>query len=116
MAETYRAQCRWAPDDYLEAHRVGDSVHVDACDEDGMKVCASLTPVDARAFARGILTLADETDGGEAQPNDAPAIAPSPLAPPTRLELLETARQLAPEADAHNLLRIATYLEGSGPS
>ncbi|MCY0926268.1 hypothetical protein OTB20_08615 [Streptomyces sp. H27-H1] len=68
MDETYRAQCRWAKDDYMKALRVGDSVHLDAFDEGDDGASVSLPAADARAFARGILALADEIDGGEAPP------------------------------------------------
>ncbi|MFE5159099.1 hypothetical protein ACFRNT_11305 [Streptomyces sp. NPDC056697] len=66
----HRAQCRWESDDYLTAERSGDAVHVVAFNEDGEAANASLNVDVARVFARGILALADEIDGGEAASHD----------------------------------------------
>ncbi|MEU8840281.1 hypothetical protein AB0D97_14270 [Streptomyces roseus] len=74
MRENYRAQCRWAANDFLNAYRVGDSVHVDAYNDNEEKANASLPVAEARAFARGILALADEVDGGEARSEARPRV------------------------------------------
>ncbi|MFJ6636625.1 hypothetical protein ACIQMR_35455 [Streptomyces sp. NPDC091376] len=65
MTETFRAQCRWEPRDFLKAHVVGDSVHVDTYFGDERVDAVSLSSAKARTFARGLLALADGIDGGE---------------------------------------------------
>ncbi|MGP3750841.1 hypothetical protein [Streptomyces sp. IBSNAI001] len=57
----YIAQCRYNRSDTIKA-RVGDEVVWLEPGDDNV----ALSPAAARTFARGILTLADEVDGGEA--------------------------------------------------
>ncbi|MFF9525411.1 hypothetical protein ACF1DV_26030 [Streptomyces achromogenes] len=69
----YTAQCRHYADDYIRAHHNGKSVVLD-CYVDGEHMADPfLSPDTARTFARGILALADEVDGGEAKEEPQPA-------------------------------------------
>ncbi|MDH6625783.1 hypothetical protein M2271_003594 [Streptomyces sp. LBL] len=75
MTEAVTAQCRWASRDYIKAYICGDSVHFDAFSNDKHEADSALRPNEVREFARGILALADEIDGGEAKA-EAPKPAP----------------------------------------
>ncbi|WP_030962623.1 hypothetical protein [Streptomyces sp. NRRL S-378] len=68
MSQTFHAQCRWAENDFLKAYRAGASVHIEAYNDSVEKANASIPAAEARAFARGIIALCDEIDGGEAKP------------------------------------------------
>jgi hypothetical protein len=61
----YTAQCRHDADQSLKASQNGVSVIFDAYADDENVTSPYLSPADARTFARGILALADEVDGGE---------------------------------------------------
>jgi hypothetical protein len=62
---TYTAQCRHTADERIQAYTNGTSVILDGYN-DGECVTAPYLPVEeARTFARGILALCDEVDGGE---------------------------------------------------
>jgi hypothetical protein len=52
-------------DSVARAHIIGSWVHIDSGDRES-SASTALNPSDARTFARGILALADEVDGGEA--------------------------------------------------
>ncbi|WP_211833242.1 hypothetical protein [Streptomyces asiaticus] len=58
-------QCRWVSTDCVKARGVGDSVHIYGYENNDVVSNVALLVDDARAFARGILALADEIDGGE---------------------------------------------------
>lgn len=70
----YRAECNSRPSDSVTARSSSTSIELQ------MRVCgeytgeAYLTPEKARTFARGILALADEIDGGEVQKEPATSI------------------------------------------
>jgi hypothetical protein len=70
----YKLQCRQADGDYLIATRphASTSVRVVAFDgyDESMRIFAD--PANARTFARGILALADEIDGGETPATEEP--------------------------------------------
>jgi hypothetical protein len=59
------AQCRYDADQRVKAGQNGTSVIFTAYAEGSAVSDPFLTPADARTFARGILALADEVDGGE---------------------------------------------------
>lgn len=65
-------ECRHANRDYLTAQRDGlsTSVIIAASFDDGEQGAVYAEVAEARAFARGILALADEIDGGEAVASD----------------------------------------------
>ncbi|MEV7250268.1 hypothetical protein [Streptomyces cyaneofuscatus] len=63
----YIAQCLHANDDEIRAYRVGDHAFLSTY-VGGRSASVALEADDARTFARGILALADEVDGGEAKP------------------------------------------------
>lgn len=66
MSKTYRAQCQHERDDFMNAFVVGTAVHIQAYGEGESASSVSLDASAARTFARGILALAGEIDGGEA--------------------------------------------------
>ncbi|WP_329168369.1 KOW motif-containing protein [Streptomyces sp. NBC_01267] len=67
----YTAPCDVTPDDTVTAFK--DARHVILTPSTRVDVC--LTPTAARTFARGILALADEIDGGETpEPARAPRV------------------------------------------
>jgi hypothetical protein len=73
----YVGQCRYDEGQRLQACINGASVVVEAFAGDEQVTEPFLTPADARAFARGILALADEVDGGEVvatEPADEPTV------------------------------------------
>jgi hypothetical protein len=70
----HTAQCRHDDGQRLTAYHNGTSVIVEAFADDEMATEPFLTPADARTFARGILALADEVDGGEKAADPKPAI------------------------------------------
>lgn len=63
----YIAQCRAGQYDKIVARIDGDSVELAATSHGEHQMETYLIPDDARTFARGILALADEVDGGEAK-------------------------------------------------
>lgn len=63
----YTAQCRISRYDRITARTDGDSVALEAHLNDGYAGETYLYPGAARIFARGILALADEIDGGETE-------------------------------------------------
>jgi hypothetical protein len=65
MSETFRAQCNSASGDYVTAEISGDKVELVGHSGDDNVMNAFVTALNARTFARGILALADEIDGGE---------------------------------------------------
>jgi hypothetical protein len=65
MSETFRAQCNSASGDYVTAEISGDKVELVGHSGDDNVMNAFVTAINARTFARGILALADEIDGGE---------------------------------------------------
>lgn len=67
----YTATCRWAAADHLRAQVYGDAVHIEHRTNHNINGDVALTTDAARTFARGILALADEIDGGEVE---APAL------------------------------------------
>ncbi|GAA0641637.1 hypothetical protein GCM10009548_02350 [Streptomyces malaysiensis subsp. malaysiensis] len=69
----HKAVCRARSGDYVSAHSDGDELVLTGhrCDAFAMDAC--VTPADARTFARGILALADEIDGGETTADDSAA-------------------------------------------
>ncbi|MFF6928310.1 hypothetical protein [Streptomyces californicus] len=64
----YIAQCRAGRYDKIVARVDGDSVELAATSHGAHKMETYLDTADARTFARGILALADEVDGGEVEP------------------------------------------------
>jgi hypothetical protein len=73
----YTAQCRHDADQSLKAYQNGVSVIFDAYADDENTTSPYLSPGDARTFARGILALADEVDGGETVKAPKPADEPT---------------------------------------
>ncbi|MFB8071077.1 hypothetical protein [Streptomyces californicus] len=63
----YIAQCRAGRYDKIVARVDGDSVELAATSHGEHKMETYLDTADARTFARGILALADEVDGGEGE-------------------------------------------------
>lgn len=63
----YTATCDYESADTVQAYGSGGAVWLNAR-QDGGEASVKLYPTNARAFARGILALADEIDGGEANP------------------------------------------------
>lgn len=61
----YTAECNSRPSDRIRASREGDSIELLAEKFGEYAMEAYVTPAKARTFARGILALADEIDGGE---------------------------------------------------
>jgi hypothetical protein len=81
--------------------------------DDGLEVEVYAKPAAVREFLRTVGAMVDEIAGEEASAPQSMA-DPSWLAPPTRLELLETARRIAGQcAPVESLLKIASYLEGN---
>ncbi|AKZ59208.1 hypothetical protein SAM23877_6163 [Streptomyces ambofaciens ATCC 23877] len=70
------ATCRWAAADHLRAQVSGDAVHIEHRTNHTINGDVSLRSDAARTFARGILALADEIDGGEAE--EVPALSRTP--------------------------------------
>jgi hypothetical protein len=68
MSETFRAQCNSASGDYVTAEISGDKVELVGHSGDDNVMNAFVTALNARTFARGILALADEIDGGDGKP------------------------------------------------
>ncbi|MEU1037643.1 hypothetical protein [Streptomyces sp. NPDC005907] len=66
----YTAVCNASSRDVIGARIDGDSVELAARSYGEHKMETYLDPTKARTFARGILALADEIDGGEAKPAD----------------------------------------------
>lgn len=75
----YKAECRIDSGDYVVAdiHNDNDDVRLRAYDDNDPVTDVILAPAAARAFARGVLALADVCDGGEPKPGPEPA--PEPL-------------------------------------
>ncbi|MFF1684459.1 MULTISPECIES: hypothetical protein [unclassified Streptomyces] len=67
----YIATCKTGEDDTITARADGESVELCAERNGRYMMEAYLLPANARIFARGVLALADEIDGGE-QPEPAP--------------------------------------------
>ncbi|GAB1326917.1 hypothetical protein [Streptomyces sennicomposti] len=67
---TYAAVCHANSRDVIEARVAGDSVELVARSYGERKMETYLDVDKARIFARGILALADEIDGGEQKPAD----------------------------------------------
>ncbi|WP_405927861.1 hypothetical protein OG554_03440 [Streptomyces griseus] len=63
--DEYIAQCRHDGDQRIKAHTNGVSVVLVGYSEEGSVTEPYLSAASARTFARGILALADEVDGGE---------------------------------------------------
>ncbi|WP_327712431.1 hypothetical protein OG912_32420 [Streptomyces sp. NBC_00464] len=63
----YTAQCRYDEGQRLVARGTGASIALDGYAAGNLVTEPYLSPDDARIFARGILALADEVDGGEAK-------------------------------------------------
>jgi hypothetical protein len=68
MSETFRAQCNSASGDYVTAEISGDKVELNGYNHSEGAMNAFVTAPNARTFARGILALADEIDGGDGKP------------------------------------------------
>lgn len=64
----YVLKCSANDDDQLRAEKAGPEVFIGASHRGASQLTTYTSPVDARTFARGILALADEIDGGEATP------------------------------------------------
>ncbi|GGY88988.1 hypothetical protein CP967_31370 [Streptomyces nitrosporeus] len=64
----YKIECIGDPRDTLEAFNDGEDIIFFSRHDGSTKVSVYVSPADARTFARGILALADEVDGGEAEP------------------------------------------------
>lgn len=64
---SHEITCTGDPDDCFTVERESDDVYFVARDSAGRRVTAYVTPLTARTFARGILALADEIDGGETE-------------------------------------------------
>ncbi|MET9126953.1 hypothetical protein [Streptomyces sp. NPDC004528] len=75
MAE-YTATCRLSSYDTMKANIDGGDVEIEALRSGANVMEVFLRPAEARTFARGILALADELDGGEAETK-----APTPELP-----------------------------------
>ncbi|MFB7479513.1 hypothetical protein ACFUEM_08815 [Streptomyces anulatus] len=75
----YTAQCRAGRHDKITARIDGDSVELAATSHGAHKMETYLHTDDARTFARGILALADEADGGKVRTRPAD-VEPEPLA------------------------------------
>jgi hypothetical protein len=71
--DIYTAACVIDGGDTITAARSGDRVEL----EPSSRTEVYLDPAPARTFARGILALADEIDGGEVK-EEAPAVKPVP--------------------------------------
>lgn len=67
----YEIKCTAIPTDRLVASIDGGDVYLQAHEGSDFKVSVFAKPAEARTFARGILALCDEIDGGE--------VAPEPL-------------------------------------
>ncbi|MEU3986130.1 hypothetical protein AB0F77_39740 [Streptomyces sp. NPDC026672] len=88
----YIAQCRWVRSDHIKAHVVGNYVHLDEVSDGETQAGVALRVDTARTFARGILALADEIEGGEvAEP-----------ATPQPLRVGDRVRIVRPEQGEHN--------------
>ncbi|MFJ6237987.1 hypothetical protein ACIQH0_28355 [Streptomyces griseus] len=61
----YKIECQSDLRDTLEAFRDGGDIALYSRQDGTLKVSVYASPADARTFARGILALADEMDGGE---------------------------------------------------
>lgn len=70
----YTATCKTDEDDTITARVDGESVELRAKRYGRQMMEAFLLPANARTFARGILALADDIDGGEADPNTRPKV------------------------------------------
>lgn len=68
MTEIYTATCTQEPADTVTAKRQDDRVRLQGNQGGNFRTAALVRPSDARAFARGILSLCDEIDGGEVKP------------------------------------------------
>ncbi|MET7939694.1 hypothetical protein [Streptomyces sp. NPDC005302] len=104
----YIARCRDRSSDYIVATKRGADVELEMHVFGDYQGEVFANPADARTFARGILALADEIDGGEVK--EAPAVDA-----PTRsyrakyvVEACELLENLAPDADA--ITRLAEFL------
>jgi hypothetical protein len=69
----YIARSAHGSDSVSRAYRIGEWLHV-STSEGGAYASTALTTDAARTFARGILALADEIDGGEAAKNETPTV------------------------------------------
>lgn len=67
----YKIACNSDNRDTMSAFKDGDEIAIHGFHCDKMWLSVYTSPADARAFARGILALADEVDGGEAEPEPA---------------------------------------------
>lgn len=75
----YIAQCKAGRYDKITARTDGSSlVELVATSRGKHMMETYLNPADARTFARGILALADEVDGGEGKAEPADAVPPMP--------------------------------------
>ncbi|OKI19266.1 hypothetical protein [Streptomyces sp. CB03911] len=66
--EEIKAQCRASSGDYIVARKLTESVELAAYEDGTYRMEAYLAPDPLRTFARGLLAMADEIDGGEAKP------------------------------------------------
>jgi hypothetical protein len=70
------ARCNSGIDDTITARRDSGTVELRAAKHGERVMEAYLYPADARTFARGILALADEVEGGEGEAEPAPVRLP----------------------------------------
>lgn len=103
MAE-YTAQCRYDGSERIVARKTSASVAFDGYISGGLEMNPYLSAADARTFARGILALADELDGGEAG-----------VKPDTRLRIGDCVRVVRAE-EPSGAGRSSTVLESCEPS
>ncbi|MEU1200170.1 hypothetical protein ABZ446_28645 [Streptomyces sp. NPDC005813] len=68
----YTAECAIVSEDTITARQSGSRIELEPSTREGV----FLDPAEARTFARGIIALADEIDGGEATVKPAPARTP----------------------------------------
>jgi hypothetical protein len=73
----YVATCNASSLDTITARRDGDAVELEAVHNGEHKMETYLSASKARVFARGILALADEIDGGEVAEADGPVKTPT---------------------------------------
>lgn len=122
----YTAQCRHNAGQYLKAYINGISVIIDGYDDRECVTNPYLSADSARIFARGILALADEIDGGEVTEVDIRPKVGDRLRVTEERELLETseparssratyveeARRLmdGTGADADHIIAVAQFL------
>ncbi|MEU0860659.1 hypothetical protein ABZ352_35630 [Streptomyces griseofuscus] len=73
----YTARCAMDADDQINVRRAHRRVALEPRNATGVGTEVYLAPADARTFARGILALADEIDGGEVKEEPTAVASPS---------------------------------------